>query len=187
MASWLIDLAFAFWLFLPAGFANMTPILVAKLPIISRWSLPIDFGKSFNSRRIFGDNKTWRGLVFGILAGVLICCLQFWLADQFHLSFLETQPKYNQTPPIILGLLLGLGALAGDSVESFFKRRSAIKSGQTWFPFDQLDYIFGAVIFSYWLIPLEVSELASLFVVWFFMHLLFSYLGYKTGFKSQPI
>jgi len=34
---------------------------------------PIDFGRNFSdNRRLFGDGKTWRGLIVGILAGVMI-------------------------------------------------------------------------------------------------------------------
>lgn len=187
MASWLIDLAFAFWFFVPAGVANMVPILVARLPLVRHWDTPMDFGKSFQGKRIFGTNKTWRGLIFGVLAGILICLAQFYVGDQLHLSFLDTRPEYDQAQPIILGLLLGLGALLGDAIESFFKRRSGVKAGETWFPFDQLDYIFGAVIFTWWLVPVGFMELVSLFIVWFIMHLLFSYIGFRTGFKKQPI
>ena len=187
MANWLIDLAFAFWFFVPAGVANMTPILVARLPLLRNWTSPIDFGKSWHGKPIFGANKTWRGLICGVVAGVLVCMAQFWLGDQIYLSFLDTRPEYDHAQPVILGLLLGLGALLGDAIESFFKRRANVEPGKAWFPFDQIDYIIGAVILTWWLVPVGFMELVSLFAVWFVMHLLFSYIGYRTGFKKQPI
>lgn len=187
MANWLIDLAFAFWFFAPAGIANMVPILVARLLGPNRLALPLDFGKSLGGKRVFGDNKTWRGLFFGVLAAVLICLLQFYIGDQTYLPFTATRPEYDQAQPAILGFLLGLGALSGDAVESYFKRRAGVKAGEAWFPFDQLDYIIGAIIFSWWLVPVGFMEIISLITVWFAMHLIFSYIGFRTGFKKKPI
>jgi CDP-2,3-bis-(O-geranylgeranyl)-sn-glycerol synthase len=44
--------------------------------------------------------------------------------------------------------LLGFGALAGDSIKSFFKRRVGVKPGKRWFPFDQIDFVIGALAFA---------------------------------------
>ena len=41
------------------------------------------------------------------------------------------------------------GALLGDIVESFFKRRVGRKRGENWIPFDQLDFILGVLFFSF--------------------------------------
>ena len=41
------------------------------------------------------------------------------------------------------------GALIGDIIESFFKRRVGIERGKNWIPFDQLDFILGVLFFSF--------------------------------------
>ncbi|MEM3153941.1 MAG: CDP-archaeol synthase, partial [Candidatus Woesearchaeota archaeon] len=42
-------------------------------------------------------------------------------------------------------LAAGIGALLGDSIKSFFKRRLGILPGRPWIPFDQVDYAIGAL------------------------------------------
>lgn len=41
----------------------------------------------------------------------------------------------------LFGFVVGLFALAGDAVESFFKRRRGKERGAPWVPFDQLDFV----------------------------------------------
>jgi CDP-diglyceride synthetase len=66
-----------FWFFLPAGIANMSPVLANKIPGINQWKTPLDFGKSWRGKRIFGNNKTWRGLIFGTLIASLVGLIQY--------------------------------------------------------------------------------------------------------------
>ena len=74
---------------LPAAFANMAPVLVKKLAALN---VPLDFNMNFYGKRLFGKNKTWRGLVFGVLFAMLISLLQAYLY-QFNIiksiSFLD--------------------------------------------------------------------------------------------------
>ena len=42
---------------------------------------------------------------------------------------------------------MGFGALAGDLVKSFFKRRIGINPGAKFIPFDQTDFVVGALVF----------------------------------------
>ncbi len=170
--SWL----HALWFFLPAGIANATPVLVNKIPLLTTWKTPLDFGKSYNGHRIFGQNKTFRGLLFGIIVGAFVGYLQG--NDQI--------PGYPESSAL-LGAVLGAGALIGDAIESFFKRQKGIQSGQKWFPYDQTDYIIGGLLFSMALVSLTLVFAAQVLIVWFGMHLLFAYIGYKLKLKSSPI
>ena len=43
--------------------------------------------------------------------------------------------------------MLGFGALVGDAVKSFLKRRVSIKPGKPFFPWDQIDYTIGSLLF----------------------------------------
>jgi len=49
--------------------------------------------------------------------------------------------------PIVFSICFG--ALLGDIVESFFKRRKGIERGKDWIPFDQLDFIIGVLFLSF--------------------------------------
>ena len=42
-----------------------------------------------------------------------------------------------------LGLRFGIGAMAGDSIKSFFKRRTNIPPDEPWIPFDEVDFALG--------------------------------------------
>src|SRR5437762_537552 len=56
----------ALWFFLPAFIANPMAVVFGGGP-------PIDLGRSLSDgQRIFGDGKTWRGLVGGTLAGAIL-------------------------------------------------------------------------------------------------------------------
>ena len=49
--------------------------------------------------------------------------------------------------PIIFSLCFG--ALTGDVTKSFFKRRIGKNRGEDWILFDQIDFIGGALLFSF--------------------------------------
>jgi CDP-2,3-bis-(O-geranylgeranyl)-sn-glycerol synthase len=182
------DLVFALWFFLPAGVANLTPVLVYKLPILRNWSAPIDFGHSWRGHRLLGANKTWRGIISGLIAATLAVWLQTTLLR--HSSWLVGVSRpldYMALPYFTLGFLLGLGALGGDALKSFFKRQLKVASGRSWFPFDQLDYVVGGLLLSALVVRLPAVIYAYIIVVYFALHLLFSYLGYLLKLKDHPI
>jgi CDP-2,3-bis-(O-geranylgeranyl)-sn-glycerol synthase len=181
------DVLYALWFFIPAGFANATPIVVAKWPVLRDWRTPLDFGMSFRDKRIFGDSKTWRGLITATIIGLSVFALQQKLA--VHLggfsNYLQTV-KYTSLP-LVTGLLLGAGALIGDAVESFFKRQRGIQPGHSWFPYDQLDYIIGACLLVAPVVVLSLNVYVLVVVVWLCMHVLFTYIGFLLHLKERAI
>jgi CDP-2,3-bis-(O-geranylgeranyl)-sn-glycerol synthase len=180
-------LLFVIWFFGPAGLANMSPVFVSKTPLVRRVTFPIDFGKSVSNKRILGDNKTFAGLLLGIIVATIIVFLQSLVYS--HSSWVRSFCfiNYSQLSILWLGPLLGLGALLGDAVESFFKRQLNIPAGKSWFPFDQIDYIVGGIIFSYLLIQLPPYYYALILIVYFVLHILSVWFGYLVGLRSKPI
>lgn len=174
------DIWFGLWFFLPAGIANVTPILVAKLPALREWNTPLDFGYKFRGKPILGPHKTIRGLVLGTFVGTVI------FYDQTRAGGAYGGVDYNQLT-IWLGVLLSFGALFGDLVKSFFKRQLGVTSGRSWFPFDQLDYIAGGLLLSAMVVRLEFIQYVSIIIVWFLLHLISSYIGYLLKLKKDPI
>lgn len=169
---------FAIIFFLPAGIANAAPVFANKIPFLNKWTTPVDFGLMINGKRILGDNKTWRGLFFGGLTGGLTG----WLVYQF-ISTVATQ----QLSHFWIGAILGLGGLFGDALESFFKRQMNIQSGQSWFPYDQIDYILGAILFSIPFIRLTLVDYLAVLAFYFGLHVIVSFIGYKLKLKDKPI
>jgi CDP-2,3-bis-(O-geranylgeranyl)-sn-glycerol synthase len=131
------------WFFVPAFLANMSPVLVQRR--LAFLAVPIDAGRTFRGVRIFGDHKTWRGLVSGVVAGTLgyeAQRLAYGAGVGTELALIDYAAH-----PIVPGLLLGLGTIVGDAVKSFFKRRAGIAPGASWPVFDQLDFMAGAYAF----------------------------------------
>ena len=167
-----------FW-FLPAGIANMVPVIAAKIPVLKHWDAPVDGKKTWLNRRILGDHKTWRGLCVGVLAAIITAYIQ-------HHYFSKILP-FPYLNPFLVGFLQGVGALGGDMVKSFFKRHMNIHSGKTWFPWDQLDYILGGFIAISLIIQPAPDLLIATAIIYFILHLTISFLGYKLKFKLTPI
>jgi CDP-2,3-bis-(O-geranylgeranyl)-sn-glycerol synthase len=182
------EIFFAVWFFLPAGIANVTPIFVAHIPRLKHYDAPIDFGKTYRGKRVFGSHKTWRGLIAGIICSTLVLWLQ--QIAVHHSGWLHTwtsQVNYSQLPILVLGPLFAVGALGGDAIESFFKRQRGIAPGRGWFPFDQTDYVIGAAIVSVPFVALSLLQYVLLVVLWFVIHLVASVIGYGMGLKERPI
>ncbi len=163
--------------FLPAGISNMTPVFSNRIPGLNRWKTPLDFGKSYRGHRIFGQNKTWRGLVTGTVIGTVVGVALYpaFFANFTFITYLSAC------------VAMAAGALIGDAIESFFKRQHGVPAGKPWFPFDQTDYIIGALLL---LAPFSVLTLPVVFAilfVYFGLHLISSYIGYRIGLKDLPI
>lgn len=181
------DVLYALWFFAPAGAANVAPILVAKLPGLRQWNTPMDFGIRYRGKRLLGKSKTWRGLLCGIAFGAIAFALQQPLSQHFgsFTTYLEAVHYFDLSP--WLGVLLGAGALLGDAVKSFFKRRMAIPPSKSWFPFDQLDYILGGCVFTALIAAPPFKIYLLIFILWFTIHLIASYLGHLLDLKKAPI
>jgi len=127
----IIALFSAIWIMLPAYVPNPVAALCGG-------GTPIDLGRNFSDgRRLFGDGKTYRGLVAGILAGVIIGLLQIQAQTFFNLTNLPAHTLLSVS-------LLAVGALLGDLCKSFFKRRFGKERGSKWPLADQYDLVVGA-------------------------------------------
>lgn len=140
------------WLVIVAGVANMTPPLAMK--VWPKWNAPI-------SVQYLGSHKTWRGLITGIIMAQIVYLII---------------PRYIENMSWYFGGMLGAAALIGDAVKSFFKRRVGVKSGKSWFPWDQIDWIIGLTIVSFGI--LNWIEVIVLLVAGLLLHLLVKAIGY---------
>ena len=169
---------------LPIYFANGFATLSMHVPIIKNWKTPIDLGRQWNGKRLLGKGKTIRGFLFGVMVGLLGGLIQYYLTQKFEFKYFDFLDKNPLNKILLLSFLLGFGALFGDSVKSFFKRRVGIESGRPWPVFDQLDFIVGALLFGSiiyfpgWEIALTIIIITPL------MHLLSNVTAYKLGIKD---
>ena len=132
-----------FYLILPACMANGIPAFLRKIKFLDK---PIDFNFKLWEKPLFGRNKTWRGLIIGILCGVLVFVFQKYL---YQFAFFQNISLINYFEfSILYGILLSAGALLGDLAGSFIKRRFNVAPGQDFCILDQIDWIMGLLLFS---------------------------------------
>jgi len=147
---------------------------------------PIDGGRNFSDgRRLFGDGKTFRGLFFGVLAGIGIGLVQIWV---YNISGFTSLPQH--TPLSIF--LLALGALLGDLAKSFFKRRLGKDRGAKWPVADQYDLVIGAfvllLIFDYGWVATNITlpVIVIILILTPVLHRATNIIGYLIKVKEVP-
>lgn len=168
---------FALLFFLPAGTANVAPILAKRIPLIQHWTAPLDGGLKFRGKRLLGKNKSWRGLITGVLAGALTGLLIYPLLS-------DTSGAIEH---MFIGGAIGFGAILGDAVESFFKRQRGVQSGDSWLLFDQIDYVIGALLFGSLFVRFNPIDYVAVIAAYFIGHLIMTYVGFLLGLKDKPI
>jgi len=90
---------------------------------------------------------------------------------------------YMQLP---VAILMSFGALTGDIVGSFIKRRVNVRSGAPSPFMDQLGFILMALIFAYPLIQPGAIYVFILILITLGIHWISNALGYLLGLKKNP-
>ncbi len=183
-----ILLLLGFWYVLPAYIANGFAVF-AKF---AKSRHPID-GDRFlrDSQPLFGPGKTWEGFLIGFISGVLIGLLQV-VAAPYLLALIvqylylppELVPIVLVTVPLVM--LVALGALLGDLIGSFIKRRMKITRGRPAPILDQLDFLLMAMLLGALVIPIPLVIAIFLLIVTPLIHLLANIIGYFLGLKKEP-
>lgn len=173
------------WLFLPAIAANMTPVLFARYNWLSSLNKPLDGYQTWRGRRLLGDNKTVRGLILGITAGLLVGLIQFYASRLPVFSNISLIDYSSLIVALTTGGLLAFSALAGDAIKSFFKRQLNIAPGRPWVPFDQIDFIIGAFLISVLFASLTLAHLLTALTLIGFGSYLTSHIGIALNIKKS--
>jgi CDP-2,3-bis-(O-geranylgeranyl)-sn-glycerol synthase len=165
---------------LPAYFANMAPVLIKGS--FKELKIPVDFNAKIDNNTIFGRHKTFRGLIFGIIFAILIAFIQYLL---YNFDFFKLMSFIDYSNWLLLGFLFGSGAIFGDLVESFFKRRLNIKPGKPLIPWDQLDFVVGSLIFIYPLYRLSLTKIITIIILSFVLHVLVNHIAYYLKIRKE--
>ena len=171
----------AIWLMMPAYLPNSFAALFGG-------GTPLDFGLKLNDgRRIMGDGKTYRGTFAGTLCGFLFGLMQNFIAPSLGL------PTFGSGPELVLVLVgLSLGAMLGDIVASFFKRRLGMKRGAKFFIIDQLDFVVGSWVLTAILAPdwfwqnFTLTIMVIVVIITPVLHRATNIIGYHVGAKKEP-
>jgi CDP-2,3-bis-(O-geranylgeranyl)-sn-glycerol synthase len=178
------------WVLLPAYIASA----FATLP--RGRGPPMDFGRTWSrdGSRILGPSKTWSGFLAGGFGAMPFCLLEAWL-------ILLAPPNLAVVPVLApsvaaavpLAAILGFGAVGGDALGSFLKRRLGRESGARTLLVDQLPFVLVPIALGLVFYPsLFVSVFGSwegvfwLLVITLGLHVTFNWIGYKAGVKRVP-
>jgi CDP-2,3-bis-(O-geranylgeranyl)-sn-glycerol synthase len=157
------------YLMFPAYAANMAPPFLRFWP---GWNRPI-------SRTLLGDHKTVVGFVLGVLVGILVAYLQ---------SLIDwSESPVTPSNWLAIGVAEGFGAMAGDSIKSFVKRRAGIPPGNSWIPADQLDFVVGALVLMLPVIRLSWTEIAVILLVTFVADIIVNYVSFHLGIRTTKL
>jgi len=129
----------------------------------------------------FGKNKTWRGfLLLPMFNGFLFFLLNKWY------------PFFGELEALTFGCLLGLVYLIFELPNSFLKRKLGIDPGEKakknaflFMLMDKMDSAFGVCLLSKVIFKLEWQEVAKLFLLAVFLHVIFSFLLTVIGLKKR--
>jgi CDP-2,3-bis-(O-geranylgeranyl)-sn-glycerol synthase len=189
VASWVLVPARVLWLLLPAYLANA----FATLP--KGRGPPMDFGRSLrDGERVLGPSKSWSGYLVGSLLAVPFGLLETWLIEIAPPSLRLVPalgPSLAGALPVVS--LLTFGALAGDALGSFVKRRLHRASGTRTIFLDQLPFVLvpvgiGLLLAPALFVPVFFSLAALLWLLLFTLglHAAFNWVGYQIGTKKVP-
>jgi CDP-2,3-bis-(O-geranylgeranyl)-sn-glycerol synthase len=145
----------------PSYVANAAPLLLGG-------GAPLDGGRNFfDGQRILGAHKTVRGLFAGIIAGSLIGLAESSVDNRLLLG----------------GFMIALGAVLGDLLGAFFKRRIRIKPGDPLLIVDQLDFVLGGLLLGQVFFSMNLLSILIVILVTPPIHLGTNYGAFKLGLK----
>ena len=164
---------------------------VLTLDLFQPLKRPLDGGATLGGRRVFGDNKTWRGGLFMVAGPALAAvALTRWPA------FRDALPDaVGDARPLLWGALVGLGVVVGELPNSFLKRRLNIAPGAqrrtagglALILLDQADLVPGVWLCLAPVYVLPVATAAVAFAAVTAVHLVINVIGYAIGARTSPL
>ena len=173
--------AIAVWVMLPAYIPN-------NVAVVAGGGRPIDAGRTWRGARLLGDGKTWRGTIFGTAAGLLVALL----LNQLHSTATGATGFGLPEFTIPAAVALPFGAMLGDILASFLKRRTGRERGASFPVVDQLDFVvvalaLTAIVATDWfLATFTLPVLVVVFLLTPLLHVSTNVIAYALGLKDEP-
>jgi hypothetical protein len=183
---------FLFAAFIAAGLVQS---LWLRLPFSAHFGIPLDGRCTFRGRRIFGDNKTWRGLVVMVpgvgAAFALLGCLRCLLGDDIACNLWPL----SGSGYFLLGCWVGLGFMVGELPNSFVKRQFDIAPGAQprhrfgkviGFCVDRVDSLLGGLLALALIVQVPLFMWLTTLLLGSVVHWMFALLLMFLGVKHRP-
>jgi hypothetical protein len=163
--------------------------LCIRFGILGALATPLDHRATLNGRRLFGDNKTYRGVV----------CVALGTA----LGFVAVRPRLAgdgglgglSTPALaLLGAAVGAAAMLAELPNSLLKRQLGIAPGRqagggrglAFHVLDQVDVLAGAWLVLSWFVTPTALRVAGSIACVYLGHQVITRLGYAFGMRATP-
>jgi len=188
-------IAQALFLIIAMSVAGVINAIWLRHPASQRFAVPLDGGALFRNKRIFGENKTLRGIIVIVPAAAF----SFWAMSLIRPMY-PTWMDDGIWPlsPIgygLLGMLAGAAFMMGELPNSFCKRQLDISPGGkarspiarvVQFVVDRTDSIVALLIAISFVVPVSLWTWAYAIIFGSIVHLGFSVLLYSLEIKARP-
>jgi CDP-2,3-bis-(O-geranylgeranyl)-sn-glycerol synthase len=168
----------------PLFFGVLAHGLCIRFGLARGLAVPIDRGATLRGRRLFGDNKTWRGIV----------CVALGTA----LGFVLIRPAAvapgvrSRLGLAVLGLAVGAAAMLAELPNSLLKRQLGIAPGRqgggvagiVFHVLDQVDVVCGAWLVLWAVAPPTVGRVLGSLACIYAGHQAVTRAGYRLGMRA---
>ncbi len=162
---------------------------------IRKCRIPLDAGKTFRGRRIFGENKTLGGLVvmvpgITLAFGMTGLALAYWAPEWLEIIGWPVRSEEW----LLLGFVTSCCYMLGELPNSFVKRQWGVPAGGIpdhrlgrllCFVADQVDSVFAFMLALVFLVPTSWTLFGFIFVFGAVAHWLYNVVLFKMGLKSR--
>jgi len=176
---------------IPATLAAIAHMFVVKSNFLPALTYPLDFNLTYRNKRIFGNNKTFRGLVAMAFLSVPAAYLLYWLTQHVPSVSKYNIIQFEQYHWALIGLIIGLAYVVAELPNSFVKRQQQITEGSRGnllnIMVDQVDSPIGCM-----LALLPFAHITSQFFVagiafYLLLHMSINFLLYILKVRKNPI
>lgn len=179
------------WVFVPVLGAPVVHAPMLRYDLLGSLKRPLDGGRTLRGRRLFGDNKTWRGALMmsgGVMGAAALLHRSRWYRERLPEPLRDAHPA-------AFGAAVALGTVGGELPNSFVKRQLDIApgaqrrsvAGATFFVLDQGDLVLGiwAGLLPLWRMP--ARRALEIFAAVSIIHAAINVVGYAIGARKAPL
>jgi hypothetical protein len=165
--------------------------LCIKFGWLTQLSRPIDQGLTVRGKRLFGENKTYRGLAVVAIGTAIGFALQFALHQLGVAHELEIL-DYGRPAVVALGFSIGVAAMLSELPNSLLKRQLDIApggagggiAGVLFYVLDQVDMLIGVWIVLGFAAGVTFIRVLFSVIFLFVIHQIFTVAGYYLGMRA---
>lgn len=169
-------------LFLPLFLGFVVHGVCIRFGLLQALARPLDRGATWRGKRVFGENKTWRGIVCVVAGSALGFCL------------FGPAPFRRDARSLLLGLAVGAAAMLAELPNSALKRQLGVAPGAQsggvrgvfFHVLDQVDVLVGGWLVLSMVVPPTPGRILGSLLFVYCGHQLITLLGYALGMRATP-